>query len=146
MEQPQEEKGSPGSLEEVLDRLVAAAQHEDVSLDELMDRVGRHSFGSLLLLAGLLTLAPVVGDIPGVATVLGGFAFLIAAQMLGGMEHFWLPRWLLERGVKRAHLESVIRWMRPAARFMDRVLKARYLALAAFSITGVTYMLVALSL
>lgn len=129
MEQSKEEQGgNPGSLEGLLDRLGDAAHHENVTLDELMDMVGRRSFGSLLLLAGLLTLAPVIGDIPGVPTILGAFVFLIAAQMLAGMEHFWLPRWFLDRSVKRTHLESAIRWMRSPARFVDRMLKARYLA------------------
>lgn len=126
MEQPTEKCRKAGSLEGLLDSLGAATQHDDVSLDELMDMAGRRSFGSLLLLAGLLTLAPVIGDIPGVPTLLGGFVFLIAVQLLAGMEHFWLPRWLLDRSVKRSHLEGAIRWMRSPARFVDGILKARY--------------------
>ncbi len=129
MDRPTEQRQAAGSLERLLDRLGAAARHDDVSMNELMDMVGRRSFGSLLLLAGLLTLAPLIGDVPGVPTILGLFVFLIAAQLLAGMEHFWLPRWFLDRSVKRSHLESAIRWMRSPARFVDRILKARYVVL-----------------
>lgn len=129
MEQSNGKGDGPESIEGLLDRLGDVADDEEVSLDQLMGMVGRRSFGSLLLLAGLLTLAPVIGDIPGVPTILGAFVFLIAAQMLAGMEHFWLPRWLLDRTVKRSHLESAIRWMRSPARFVDRILKVRYVAL-----------------
>lgn len=43
--------------------------------------VGRRSFGPTLLLAGLVTLAPIVGDIPGVPVLIRWFA-------LGGL--MWL--------------------------------------------------------
>jgi hypothetical protein len=122
-------KEESGSLEQLLDSMGAAARGDQVSLDELMDMVGRRSFGSLLLLAGLLTLTPLIGDIPGVPTLLGAFVFLIAMQLLVGMEHFWLPRWLLERSIERSHLETAIRWIRPPARFIDRLLKSRYTAI-----------------
>lgn len=129
MEPSSEQGGSADSLEGLLDRLGDVAHHEEVTLSELMDMVGRRSFGSLLLLAGLVTLAPLIGDIPGVPTILGVFVFLIATQMLVGMDHFWLPRWVLDRSVKRSHLESAIRWMRSPARFVDRLLKVRYVTL-----------------
>lgn len=45
----------PTNLEELLDRLDEAAEEEDdVTLDTVMDEVGRRSFGPLLLLTGLL--------------------------------------------------------------------------------------------
>lgn len=141
MERPPEQCREAGSLEALLDSLAGAAKYDDVSLDELMDMAGRRSFGSLLLLAGLLTLAPVIGDIPGVPTILGTFVFLIAAQLLVGMEHFWLPRWLLDRSVKRSSLEGAIRWMRSPARFVDRLLKARLLSL----VTGAAKQAIALT-
>lgn len=128
MEEPRKESAVPDSLDGLLDNFSDAAEKEEVSLDELMDMVGRRSFGSLLLLAGLITLAPVIGDVPGVPTIIGVFVFLIAGQLLFGMDHFWLPRWLLRRTVKRSHLEKAVQWMRRPARFVDKMLKARYTA------------------
>ncbi|MDF1622464.1 MAG: exopolysaccharide biosynthesis protein [Pseudohongiella nitratireducens] len=128
MEDSKKGSDAPDSLDGLLDNFSDAAEKNEVSLDDLMDMVGRRSFGSLLLLAGLLTLAPVIGDVPGVPTVIGVFVFLIAGQLLFGMEHFWLPRWLLNRTVKGSHLEKAVQWMRSPARFVDKMLKARYSA------------------
>lgn len=54
--------------------------------------IGRRSFGPLLLMAGLIILAPVVGDIPGVPSIMGVFIVLVSVQLLIGQEHFWLPK------------------------------------------------------
>lgn len=126
MDESTRESKIPDSLDGLLDNFSDAAEKEEVSFDDLMDMVGRRSFGSLILLAGLLTLAPIIGDVPGVPTIIGVFVFLIAIQLLFGMEHFWLPRWLLQRTVKRSHLEKAVQWMRSPARFVDKMLKARY--------------------
>jgi len=126
MQESRSQEDIPDSLDELLDRFDDAAEANEVSFDDLMDMVGRRSFGSLLLLAGLITLAPVIGDVPGVPTVIGVFVFLIAGQLLFGMDHFWLPRWLLERTVKSDHLKTAVRWMRKPANFIDKMLKARY--------------------
>jgi hypothetical protein len=99
-------------------------------LDDILDMVGRRSFGPLLLLAGLLTLAPIIGDIPGVPTVIGVFVFLIAAQLLLGREHFWLPDWLLCRSISGDKLLKGLGYMYTPARFIDRFLKPRLFLLA----------------
>ena len=41
-------------------------ENAQVSVDDVVHAVGRRSFGPLLLLAGLITLAPIIGDIPGI--------------------------------------------------------------------------------
>ena len=142
------------SLEELLDRMAAAEQeraeadeeqaetdkehavadeeqagagqeHEKVTLDALLDAVGRRSFGPLLLMAGLITLAPLVGDIPGVPTIMGIFVVLTAGQLLFHRDHFWLPGWMLKRSVKRKKLCKALDWLRKPARWVDRWLKPR---------------------
>ncbi len=117
----------PKSLSEVVDRLEKAAESGgEVSLSDMMDEVGRRSFGPLLLLAGLIMSAPVIGDIPGVPVLLGLFVLLIAVQMVFGRRHFWLPQWLLKRSVKAEKLGHTIRkWLRRPARFIDRFLRHR---------------------
>ena len=114
-------------LDELLDRLEEATEASDeVTLGAILDEVGRRSFGPLLLLAGLVVLAPIIGDIPGMPTVTGVFVLLIAAQLLFGREHFWLPKWLLERSVAAEKLRKVVgKWLRPPARFVDRLLRPR---------------------
>ena len=117
------------SLNEVLDRIDEAAEGRvRVTLGMIVDALGDRSFGPLLLLAGLITLAPVVGDIPGVPTTMGVLVLLTAAQLLIGRDHFWFPSWVLDRGVGRDKLEKASGWLRKPARWVDRVLRARLTA------------------
>lgn len=114
------------SLEELLDRMAEAdPDGGDVTLDDLLDSVGRRSFGPLVLLAGLVTLAPIIGDIPGVPTIMGIFVVLTAGQLLFHRDHFWLPDWMLKRSVDSDKLDKALHWLRKPARFVDRWLRPR---------------------
>lgn len=119
----------PRSLEQVLDRIDAAGQQEDedgrVQLRTIFEEVGERSFGPLLLLAGLVTLAPVLGDIPGVPSIMGILVLLISAQLLIGRKHFWLPNWILNRSVSRRKLDKALGWLRRPARWADRFPRRR---------------------
>lgn len=113
-------------LEQMLERISGAARkREQVSLDVILDEVGRRSFGPMLLLAGLVAVAPVIGDIPGVPTIVGFFVVLIAGQLVFRRQQIWLPRWLLERSVQQDKLCKALEWMRKPARFVDRLLRPR---------------------
>ena len=116
---------SLNNLEQLVNRICEATHQDQVSLDSILDVLGRRSFGSLLLLAGLITLLPVIGDIPGVPTIIGLFVFLTGGQVLVGREHVWFPRWLLDRSVSRDKISKAVEWLRPPARFVDRFLRPR---------------------
>lgn len=105
----------------------AAVQNPNVkvTIGTIMDMVGRRSFGPLLLLAGLIILAPVIGDIPGVPTIMAVFVFLVAIQLLMGQEHFWLPNWLLQRAVPSDKLLKAVQWLRKPAGFIDKLIRPR---------------------
>ncbi|TLF52994.1 exopolysaccharide biosynthesis protein [Halomonas urmiana] len=121
-----ESESSPGDLSRLLARVQRAGDHaESVSLKAILDSLGRRSFAPFLLVAGLVTLAPLIGDIPGVPTLMAMLVVLAAAQLLAGREHIWLPSWLLRRRVSRARFIAVIRWMQRPARWIDRLLKPR---------------------
>ena len=114
------------NLEQLLDRVGEAAHDGDrVSLGTILEVVGRRSFGPLLLVAGLVTLLPIIGDIPGVPIIMGVLVVLIAGQLLVRREHFWLPRWLLQRSVAQDKLRTALTWLRSPARFVDRWLRPR---------------------
>lgn len=114
------------NLEQLLDRVGEAAQGDGrVSLGEMLDLVGRRSFGPILLMAGLITVMPIVGDIPGVPTIMGALVLLISGQLLFRREHLWFPQWLLERSVSRDKLRTALGWMRRPAQFVDRFLRPR---------------------
>jgi hypothetical protein len=120
------QNGELTDLEQLLDRIDRdAVEGSRVSVDAILDAVGRRSFGPLLLVAGLITLMPVIGDIPGVPTVMGVIVLLTAVQLLFRRDHFWLPHWILNRTLPRSKLCKMLKWLRPPARFLDRLTRPR---------------------
>lgn len=118
----------PKNLSELLEKIRSCAEGEPkVSVDDIMDAVGRRSFGPLLLMAGVFVSAPGLADIPGVPTVIGLFVLTISIQLIFGNDHFWLPRWLLDRKIKSTTILKMTgsKWIRKPAAFVDRLLKER---------------------
>lgn len=114
------------NLEQLLDRIEdAVSSRADVSFGAILRMIGRRSFGPLLLLAGLIAVAPLIGDIPGVPTTVGIFVVLISSQMLFQREYFWIPRWLLERSVSKKTLCKTLGWLKGPAKRIDRVVRPR---------------------
>lgn len=115
-----------GNLQALLEQIETAARETgSVSLEEIMDAVGRRSFGPILVVAGLVILAPLVGDIPGVPTLMAVFVLLIAVQVLMGRRQPWLPGWLRHRSVASNKLLKAIGWLQKPARVVDRLLRPR---------------------
>lgn len=141
---------APSNLSTLLDILESTGGHPDsVSLDAILDTLGRRSFAPFLLVAGIITLAPLIGDIPGVPTLMASLVALSAAQILIGRDHVWLPQWLLERRVSRARFTKALRWMRKPARWIDRLLRPRLTRLTrppAHLLVALTCLLIALAM
>lgn len=123
----QQRQEQPANLEDVLDRLGEAADGEDgqVSLGVIVDAFGERTFAPLLLLPGLVTLAPLVGDIPGVPTLMAAVVLLTAGQMLLRRRSVWLPQALRNRSVSRGKVDKALGWLRRPARAVDRLLRPR---------------------
>ena len=136
-----------GSLDELLACLAGAGdESEPVTLGEVVEAIGRRSFGPLLLLAGLIVFSPLSG-IPGLPTIMAGFVLLIAGQLICRRRYFWLPRWLLARRVSRKCFNATIRILRRPARAVDRLLRPRLHILVGHAGLGVILLLsVALAL
>ncbi len=121
-----EDHQQPEDLEGMLDLLRdTAADNDAVAIGDVLDSIGRRSFGPVVLLAGLVTLAPIVGDVPGVPTMMGLIVLLSVGQLALRAEHFWLPAWLLSRSVAAKKMRRAVDAMRKPSRFIDRLLKPR---------------------
>lgn len=113
-------------IEQVIDVIESTVEDkEEISLDMVLSTLGRRSFGPILLLAGLITLAPIIGDIPGMPTTMGVVVMLTAVQLMIRREHFWMPRWMRRRSVRKSRLCKGLEWLRPVARFLDRFIRPR---------------------
>jgi hypothetical protein len=112
-------------MEQLLDWMQAGARgREFVSIGEMMDSVGRRSFGPLVLLAGVILVTPLSG-VPGIPTVMGLLTLLTLGQVFLGLNHFWLPGWIVQRRVARHRLEKALQWLRPFACRIDRFTRPR---------------------
>lgn len=120
------------NLEELLDQINDADQKDSgqVTVEAVLTKVGRRSFGPVLLVVGLATLAPLIGDIPGVPTLMAIIVVLTSLQLLVGRQYFWLPNWLLKRSVSRHKLAKAVDWSRRPARFIDRFIHRRLVMFA----------------
>jgi hypothetical protein len=116
----------PHDLSQLLDVIEdVAEQHSEVSFGQLYDAVGHRSFGPLLLIAGLVVVMPVVGDIPGVPTVMGAIVALIAVQLLARRKQFWLPRRMLDASLGARKVRKGIGWLRKPAGSVDKFVRPR---------------------
>ncbi|WP_447895100.1 exopolysaccharide biosynthesis protein [Vreelandella sp. GE22] len=115
--------------ESVTELLHAMEQMEEektrVSVEDILDAVGRRSFGPLLLVAGLIVLAPIVGDIPGVPTLMAAVVLLTSGQLLLGRKTFWLPGLILNRSVSRKGFDKSIQLMKKPGKWVDGLLGVR---------------------
>lgn len=113
-------------LDDRLDRVDELAEERDrVAVGEILDAWGRRSFGPLFLLPGFVMITPGAGDIPGVTILMGMVITLAAVEFLLGLDHVWLPQWLLNLRVSTSKMQTATEWLHPVASFLDRWTKPR---------------------
>lgn len=116
----------PASLTELLQRLRTETEGIDqVSVADILNAVGERSFGPIVLIAGIITLAPLVGDFPGVPTLLGLVVLLTLGQLIFHRRSIWIPGKLARRNIGRQKLIKGLDWVDKPARFVDRWTKRR---------------------
>lgn len=142
------EGGPVATVTALLERVDAVAgANERVSVGDLLDAVGHRSFAPLLLVTGLVILAPVIGDVPGVPTAMGVLVALTSAQMLLRREHLWIPNWMEERSTDARKVRKAVAWMRPVSGFVDRWTRprlTRFVGRVGSEVIAATSLLVAL--
>lgn len=115
----------PVDIEQLLDRIEAGSENRAyVSIGEMMDSVGRRTFGPVILLVGLILVTPLSG-VPGMPTLMGLLTLLTLGQVLMGRKHFWLPGWLSQRQVPRQKLVQGLELLRLPAKRIDRLIRPR---------------------
>ena len=106
----------PASLTELLERLRANTEGQvQVSVGDVLAAVGERSFGPMVLIAGVITLAPLIGDIPGVPTLLGLMVLLTLGQLIFQRHSIWIPSKLARRNIEREKLARGLDWMNKPA-------------------------------
>lgn len=102
----------------IVDRVIEAAEQEDVAVDDLVQAVGRAGFTPVLLVPAIAVVSPLSG-IPLFSSFMGMLIFLVSAQMLLRREQLWLPSWILRRKTNSARVKSVFLRLRPFFAWLD---------------------------
>ena len=105
---------------DILDDLDDLSSSEDeVSLGDVVKKVGQRGQGAFLAIPGLIGMTP-VGGIPGVPTLFGVTVAIVALQMVAGRKGLWLPDMIERRSVGQDKLGNAVDKMRKPARWIDR--------------------------
>ncbi len=94
------------SVCDILEKLRKLADKQNrVSIGNVLNAIGDRSYGPALILPALIEITP-IGGIPGVPTFLAFIVALVAAQLLFGKEHLWLPQFVQKRAISADKLHK----------------------------------------
>jgi len=113
------------SLAGLFDEVLANARGSEVSFGEAVATFRQQAYGPLLLVPSIIALTPIIGAIPGISVLTATLIILIAAQMIVGRSHPWLPERLRNLSLDRDRLKQAISTMRPYLDAMDRWTRPR---------------------
>ena len=112
------------NLESLLASLSEQTAAEDVSVRDMLNAVGRRSYGPILLLLGFIAISPLT-IIPGTSWLVALIILLIAGQIVLGRAFPWVPKRILDFSFPRSALVTGVENARQYARPVDKVLKPR---------------------
>ncbi|MBR9805944.1 MAG: exopolysaccharide biosynthesis protein [Alphaproteobacteria bacterium] len=98
---------------------------DKVSVEAMLNAVGRRSYGPILLLLGFIALSPLT-IIPGANWLVALIILLMAGQILFGKKYPWLPSRVLNFEFPRSALIQGIEIADPYVCQIDRFLKPRF--------------------
>lgn len=118
----------PLSFNEVLDDIAYKADNDDtpdkLTLGEVLDSVGRRTYGPLLLVIGLIAVSPLTA-LPGTTWLVAVLTLLVAGQMALGMKRIWLPRKARDMSLPPEGVKGAVDKSRGVAKVVDTLLKPR---------------------
>jgi hypothetical protein len=114
-------------LDEIEER--ARASDGAFTLGDIVEAVGRRSYGPLLLVIGLFAISPAT-IVPGMTWLAAALTLLVAGQMMLGLKRPWLPRSALRARAPSERTLTVLGKVRPWAERVDAVLKPRLVFLS----------------
>ncbi|WP_299619517.1 exopolysaccharide biosynthesis protein [uncultured Tateyamaria sp.] len=108
-----------GTLTALLDRLEGAATGDEVSVQDILNKIGDRSIMPIVLAIALVLVSPLSG-IPGLPTISAIIILLVMGQALARRQHLWLPAFLRDRRLRSDRMIKSIAHMRRPAHWIDR--------------------------
>jgi hypothetical protein len=107
---------------ELLRDALDAHDTDRISLEALLDPLRSRAYGFVLLLLTIPNFIPVPTGIGG---IMGTLVAALGVEMLFGLEHPWIPRWLREKTMSRESLGRFLDRIDPITRRLERLCKPR---------------------
>lgn len=112
------------ALSEVLDQLEGAAHDGSITVAEVVERLGRKSFASLMLVFSLISASP-ASAVPGITATVAALVFVLVVQMIIGRDCVWLPSVITCRQISTERLCKGVGWLRRPVHFVERFIRPR---------------------
>ena len=112
------------NLRTLLQSLCSETEGESVSVGDLLNAVGRRSYGPVLLLLGFIAIGPLT-IIPGASVLMALVTLIFALQMVIGRPYPWIPKKALAFSFPRKHLIAGVAVVDKYVVQVDRFLKPR---------------------
>ena len=136
------------NLRTLLQSLCSETDGETVTVGDLLNAVGRRSYGPVLLLLGFIAISPLT-IIPGANVLVALITLIFALQMAVGRHYPWIPRKALDFSFPRKHLiagvavadkyvAQIDRFLKPRLTFLTQAPFAQLVALACVGAALVT--------
>jgi hypothetical protein len=117
-------KSDVHNLGSLLDSLCDETSGELVSVSDLLNAVGRRSYGPVLALLGFVAISPLT-IIPGANSLVAIVILIFAVQMVFGRPYPWLPKRALDFDFPRQKMVDGVKAARPYVSWVDQFLKPR---------------------
>lgn len=112
-------------LDSLLEEACSVREDGQISVRDLLNAVGRRTYGPILLLLGFIAISPLT-IIPGATWLVALLIVVVAVQIVFGRKYPWIPRKALEFEFQREHLERGIAVAAPWAKRIDRFVRPRF--------------------
>lgn len=116
--------GVPLAAVDIVNETEHALDGERVSVDDVVNQLGKASYTPLLVVPGLLLASPLSG-VPGFSAACGVLIAAVSVQQMMRRPGLWLPRWLRRANLPTGRVHKGVMWLRTPARWLDRVTKRR---------------------
>jgi len=136
------------TVSDLLERTVVDQESDQVLLGEIVSALHERGFGLLMMILVLPNCVPIPLP-PGVSTIFSLPLLIIAIQMILGYPAPKLPKFLMQKSIKRKTLSGLISVVVPKLRIVEKYLRPRFSYISSKKMErflGVFWLLFALSI